>query len=570
MKNVTVILLITLVLAAPCAWAQTLNPGQDPSVEAERFKDQAERQKGALEEVPIEAPETEIIPQTKPLTANVSFVLTRVTITGSTVFKPEDFRDVYEPFLAKTVGFDDLQAIFKGIEAKYVKKGFLTSTAYLPQQDIVDGKIEIRVAEGAMGKLKIEGNKYFSKAYIQKRFHTQEGQILNISSLERDILRLNQSSDLAVKTVISPGKDLGTSDITLQVKDKFPWHVGYGLDNQGTRLTGKWRNSFTQRSTNVTGRGDTLYHSTIVSNGSLGDAISYTVPLTTKGTKFGYDFTYFKMHLGKEFRRNHIRGRTMIHTPKISWELALKQDFQATATAGIDIKSNIKTSNKVKISDDQLRIPWAKLDIAKTDPMGRTTFTPRISMGTAGFLGATKRHSLMAARSGTGGGSFYKYDHILRRTQKMPWASYLDLRSQLQLASRSLPSSEQLQIGGAYSVRGYPEGNYLADSGFVLNTEWYFPMYLIPKEWVIKGQKIPLRHQIEPFLFADVGGGKLKRVVLGEKTDTQFLSSLGGGVQFSFSRLFSLKLQWAKAVGGHRPVSGSGPSTFYFSLQSEY
>ena len=77
---------------------------------------------------------------------------------------------------------------------------------------------------------------------------------------------------------------------------------------------------------------------------------------------------------------------------------------------------------------------------------------------------------------------------------------------------------------------------------------------------------MPLRHQIEPVFFVDVGGGKLKKILPGESRD-KFLAGVGGGLRLHF-KFFSLRLDWAKAIGD-KQTSGSGPSTFYFTFQSE-
>jgi hemolysin activation/secretion protein len=149
----------------------------------------------------------------------------------------------------------------------------------------------------------------------------------------------------------------------------------------------------------------------------------------------------------------------------------------------------------------------------------------------------------------------------------MPFGSYATLRSQFQAASHTLPSSEQYQLGGMYSIRGYPEGDYLADMGGSLNCDWAFPMYLIPSDWTISNTKTPLRYQIEPVLFADIGGGKLKKVLTGERKD-KFLAGVGGGLRIRFNNNINARLEWAKRIGD-RATGGSGPSTFHFTVQME-
>lgn len=143
----------------------------------------------------------------------------------------------------------------------------------------------------------------------------------------------------------------------------------------------------------------------------------------------------------------------------------------------------------------------------------------------------------------------------------------MTIRSQMQIASHTLPSAEQFQIGGAYSVRGYPEGAYLCDTGGYLSADWVFPMYIIPERWKLPRQNSALRYQIQPVIFADCGGGKLKKVLSGEKQN-QFLAGFGGGLQLNFNGV-SLRVEWAKPFGGDRPQPGQGKSTFSLIFSSE-
>ena len=149
----------------------------------------------------------------------------------------------------------------------------------------------------------------------------------------------------------------------------------------------------------------------------------------------------------------------------------------------------------------------------------------------------------------------------------MPFDSMLSMRSQLQLASRTLPSSEQYQLGGANYVRGYPEGDYLADMGVNLSTDWSFPMYFIPKDYKLPHADMPLRHQIEPGLFVDAGWGKLIKKMATEES-SKFLVCAGGGLKLNFNEKMNARLDWAQHFGDS-PISGMGPSTFTMSFQFE-
>jgi hemolysin activation/secretion protein len=566
LKNLKIILIVSFLCFYSYALAADLPPGQEPGAQAERYRYDVEKEKKSLEYKKPKAAKIEIEKEkVKPAAEGPSFILKEIKVTGSTVFASQDFQPIFNEYINKKVTFQDMQAVSGKIEGKYKEKGYFTTTVYIPEQDIKDGVIEIRIAEGKMGALSIEGNKWFSADFIEKFIHAKKNEILNIKSIARDILRINRNPDLEIKAVISKGKEPQSSDISLKVDGKMPWHAGFSEDNRGSRLTGKYRSMFYIRGSNVSGSGDTVFVNTLYSGRTFAESVSYSIPIGTYGTKFGIDVNYFKMKLGKDYKSSDITGITQIYTPYFSWELALSEYFQAYLDLGMDIKSIKKKMEGDTTSSDQLRTPYFGFDFTKTDSRGRTTFSPQFNFGTSGFLGASHRNHPTSSREGTGG-FFFKYEQSLNRVQKMFWDSYISLRTQLQLASHTLASSEEFQLGGSDSVRGYPEGDYLADNGGVLNFDWVFPMYIIPKTWKLAGQDTPLRQQIEPVFFVDVGGGELKKVLPGESRD-KFLAGVGGGLRLNF-KLFSLRLDWAKAIGD-KQTSGSGPSTFYFTFQSE-
>jgi len=281
------------------------------------------------------------------------------------------------------------------------------------------------------------------------------------------------------------------------------------------------------------------------------------------------DFTVYTTKLGLEYKGYDITGITQMYTPHIGGEIYLSEDFQANIDTGLEIKSVIRKTMGNITSNDQLRIPYVTFDLNKVDSLfngGQTSFTPRFSFGTGHFLGASSFGHPGGSRDSTGGG-YFKYEHTVRRVQRMPFESYVSARSQFQTASQTLPSSEQFQIGGMNTVRGYPEGEYLCDIGATLNLEWIFPMYLIPKEIKLPFADSPLRQQVQPVAFMDLGGGKIKKVEYGEKP-IRFLMGLGGGIRVQFNRNLFCRVEWAERIGD-RPTQGQGPSNFYLSLQTE-
>ena len=124
-----------------------------------------------------------------------------------------------------------------------------------------------------------------------------------------------------------------------------------------------------------------------------------------------------------------------------------------------------------------------------------------------------------------------------------------------------------MQLGGDNTIRGYPEGDYLADIGADLNIDWIFPMYLIPKDYKLPYSQTPLRNQIQPVIFMDMGGGVLKNRLAGERKE-KFLMGVGGGVRINLYDNFNARIEFAQAIGAS-PTPDSGSSNFHISINFE-
>jgi hemolysin activation/secretion protein len=566
-KYTLVFLIFYFLFPGKRIWADDPPPGQEPGAQVQRVQEESQKRKKQLEKAVIKMPPIQQEKEQGALQgAGVVFVLKEVNITGMTLFKPQDLFFAYKVYLGQTVTAKEINAVIDRIREAYQKKGYLTTIVRLPEQKIQNGKLEIRVFEGRMGDLKIEGNKSVSRGLFEGYFHVKKNELLNFKTMQRDLLRLGQNSILAVRAIISTGRQPQTSDVTLKIEEKRPDHLGISFDDQGTRLTGKYRESVWWGDANITGRLDSLYVYTIFSSLSSGKMISYETPIGTYGTKFGMSFLDFDMKVGKEFKSLDITGHSQIFDPHFSWEMALREDFQASVQSGIEIKSIKKKTLGTTTSDDQLRLPYIGFYFTKTDPwQGRTEFNPRFTFGTSNFLGASSENHPSASRAKTGGG-FFKYDQGLNRTQRMPVGT-LSIRSHFQAASHTLTSSEQLQLGGADSIRGYPEGDYLADDGGFVNLDWYFPAYFIPEGWKMPKSGKSLRSRIEPVVFFDAGGGRLKKTLPGEKR-VKTLMGIGGGLRLHLTDHIYLRLDWARDIG-EKPTAGSGNSTFSLTLQCQ-
>jgi hemolysin activation/secretion protein len=95
--------------------------------------------------------------------------VTQFNVEGSTVFSPEELATILEPFTNRPLSFAQLLEAQQAITQLYFDKGYITSGAFIPPQEIADGVVTIQVIEGEVEEIKIEGLGHLKPGYVRSR-----------------------------------------------------------------------------------------------------------------------------------------------------------------------------------------------------------------------------------------------------------------------------------------------------------------------------------------------------------------------------------------------------------------
>lgn len=502
-------------------------------------------------------------------TLDKRFFVKKILIEGSSVTKLEkQFIKITRPYVNREASFKEILELADKLTAEYKKHGFITSQAYVPPQTIKDGIVRIEVFEGTLGEVDIEGNKDTKKKYINNYFKRNIGKPLNAKSIYRALLKLSQNPDRTIKAVIIPGKEPKTSNLNLQVQDKRSMHLGAEWDNLGSKYSGSQRMAYTLRDSNLTGYDDPMiirYYRTVNNSNFFAASASYARPLTDFGTKVGGGGSYVNSKLGKDFEDLRVKGTASEGYAYIRQEIYDGEVFDVNADVRFDAKESTQKLLDTMFSHDSLRILSGGLDITETDGVGRTFFRVDYSQGFAGLWGAMRKKDPWASRLDAGG-QFVKGKLSLVRANKLPWGMFLLSSTNYQYTPDILVTSEQVRIGGAFTVRGYPEGDSLGDYGFNTTFEVRIPIYLIPKSFNIKG--INIRDSIQYVAFLDYGEVHLRSPQMGEDRDRELLG-VGAGMRLSIKKNVYGRFDMGWPLGDH-PVNEGGGPRMHFALGVEF
>jgi hemolysin activation/secretion protein len=132
----------------------------------------------------------------------------------------------------------------------------------------------------------------------------------------------------------------------------------------------------------------------------------------------------------------------------------------------------------------------------------------------------------------------------LLRLQSLSERASLYLSFAGQKAGKNRDSSEKFVLGGAQSVRAYPQGEAAGDSGYVATAEL---RYTVPVA--------ALPGILQPFVFVDAGGVTLNEHPFIAGANSRHLSGAGFGVSWAKANDFQVKLTLATRVVSQSSVS---------------
>ncbi len=83
-----------------------------------------------------------------------AFALAGVTFTNHTVFTAADFAPYYEPYLATTIGLDEVKLIAESVTDHYRTRGYFLARAIVEPQSLAFGVLTIRLVEGQLQEVR--------------------------------------------------------------------------------------------------------------------------------------------------------------------------------------------------------------------------------------------------------------------------------------------------------------------------------------------------------------------------------------------------------------------------------
>lgn len=443
-------------------------------------------------------------------------IIKQFKFEGNKVLSAAELQEALASLTNHEITITQLKSCVDLISAFYRQKGYL-AVATLPEQDITDGVVTIKIVEASFGSLKVDGEygkdfKRIRPSVIDRVVNgaMEKGAALNQDDLDRALAVTQKMAGFNLSANYQAGEKEGTTDVLVTVKDKPLLSGSLSADNTGGRSTGRHKQTATLGLASPLGYGDSLNLVALHSRGTEYLSGTYTLPVGRKGAQVGMNVSYLAYEVilgGESISAIKPKGASTTTGLDASYPLIVSQKGFLNLEANYDHKIFL---NQIKgNSGSYVNTSDYKLDVVSLALMG--------SLNDEWLAGAVNNASLNIARgrvnlNGSGSADFNQqqtdfegantqgyYNRVkwnLSRTQFLSDTWSLSLDASGQMANKNLDSSEKFYLGGSSGVRAYPTSEGAGSEGYLFKVELrkYLPNNFIVSAFMDDGYVKQYKH----------------------------------------------------------------------------
>ena len=471
-------------------------------------------------------------------------------LSGALHVSSEKLLPLVNSYAGKSYTFSELEKIASLITKAYREEGYFVARAYIPQQSMKDGVLEIAIIEGNYGAFKLTNTSLVNNERVQGMLDDIKGDnIVSVNTLERAMLLINDTPGAKVTGAdVMPGSKVGTSDFAISTEATNPYS-GYILgDNYGSKYTGRYRINLGLTANSPLGYGDKLGINGVLStsNDLKNGKIYYNFPLMDNGLRGELSAAKTNYTLSDSYAG--MEGTSTTLEASLSYPLIRTREESLHLSLGYAHKKLAENNDAAKYAQAATLGANYTKSCLLFGLNSTTTATLNLTRGNLDIKDATQLSIDQALSGPHTDGDYTKIAGSIEKAIAFnpEYSLTTSLRFQKALGNQNLDGSEDFSLGGAYGVRAFPDGEHSAENGYILGAELF---YTLPS---YEG----INHKAS--IFADTGYAKMENPT--GATQARQLSDVGLGYQANYKQFFT-KAQVARVIGGEKSTTEDKDST---------
>ncbi|MDB5458947.1 MAG: Polypeptide-transport-associated domain protein ShlB-type, partial [Caulobacteraceae bacterium] len=220
----------------------------------------------------------------------------------------------------------------------YNRHGYFVAQAYVPAQGIDNGAVTIAVIEGRYGKVTPDNKSHVANGVARNLLAgLDSGDLVATAPLERRLLLLSDLPGVTVKSTLTPGDAVGTSDLLVDLDAGRRVSGSLEADNAGNRYTGEYRGGGTLNFNEPTGHGDVASLRFLTSGAGL-NYVRGSYQAQIQAATVGIAYAHLNYQLGREFASLDASGTADIASVYASYPLIRSRATNLYALVDFDAK----------------------------------------------------------------------------------------------------------------------------------------------------------------------------------------------------------------------------------------
>lgn len=354
------------------------------------------------------------------------------------------------------------------------KHGEFLSYAYIPNQKITDGVVQINVMNGHLERINLLSNASLVRNSVINRYLARINATSSkkIARIGEDLLILSDLPGIgALSPSLARGDTPGGSLLNLELS-AAPRYSGYVMvDNMGSESSGRNRAGAQLNVNSPFGLGDRFQALAFFSpdwiqtnkkstHGNTNIArVSYDAPVSASGTRAGLSFSHVNYKLGGPVLAGLGNGFARVLTLYGSQSILRNARHNLTFSVNAERKfmndkfwgeKNARQASILRIQFDGSRLgSW----------WGRGNVLQYSLAWSAGRLSNSDAWNGLNTK-----GAFYKANQVIKFQQRLLQGVVFNFRLEGQQASKNLDGAEKASLGGPYAVRAYSNSAVSTDN----------------------------------------------------------------------------------------------------------
>ncbi|VVD29055.1 Hemolysin activation/secretion protein [Paraburkholderia dioscoreae] len=467
-----------LTVAAAPVWAIELNTPVDRALQdqqQQRLLDQAREQRenlSAHDSPPITPPRATVAQGPIAPDGQACIYVDGVEFRGAMLVPDSIRQQVAREVTGQCLDNAALAHLLDEVNDWYVENGYITSHAWLPQQQGAGGPLVIASVEGKLGKVSFKDGTTRSDRAARMAFPVSPGEPLNLRDVEQGVDQLDRVTPDGVKVALRAAPEEGYSDVLVSGRTAPSIGVNLNVDNMGDSNTGADEFDGAVTLNNPLGFGEQLGMSANSTTALHGDryrrsfGASASVPL-------GYWTFSYAGAAGNFAVPIDFYGNLRYHGSNVQNLISVSRTVSRDSMRKIDIFGSISTYNgKTYLEDLQLdsgteRVSAARIGINFASRVGSRSYFTFSPVLTGGLPFASRDKS----QAGGPSASFRKLSASASLYTLISPSVALLSSAYAQASAKPLYSTERVSVGGDTSVRGFKDRYLYGNTGGYLRNE---------------------------------------------------------------------------------------------------